>query len=115
MQDGTTRQNGVTGNSKQRAFVLAMHSVVAPSYRRIMSSVRMCDRCGNMFSERSEGWETYTATMMVKKPYPHAITTVLDACPDCAIGFGTDNETTVTPRLNAPKEIVTNGKDNDRS
>lgn len=54
-----------------------------------MSSVRMCDRCGNIFSEREDGWETYTATQVKKNPDSkrrETETVYLDACPNCALG-----------------------------
>lgn len=54
-----------------------------------MSSVRMCDRCGNIFSEREDGWETYTATQVKKNPDTRrreTETVYLDACPTCAVG-----------------------------
>jgi hypothetical protein len=50
-----------------------------------MSSVRMCDRCGTVFSERAENWSAYTGTKMARddkgKLEQHSES--LDACPDC--------------------------------
>jgi hypothetical protein len=65
-----------------------------------MSSVRCCDKCGTIFSEREEGWETYTAKRMVRgketrERYSESV--ALDVCPSCAMG---DFETSVvTPQL----------------
>lgn len=30
-----------------------------------MSAVRMCDRCGNIFSEREDGWTTLSGTRIL--------------------------------------------------
>jgi len=50
-----------------------------------MSSVRMCDRCGRVFSERSEDWGTYTGTTMRKdeRGRRHAVSETLDMCGAC--------------------------------
>lgn len=46
----------------------------------------MCDKCGNIFSEHAEGWQTYTATTRVKDSRGNWSneTVVMDACPDCS-------------------------------
>ena len=50
-----------------------------------MSSVRMCDRCATIFSERSEGWSTFTGSTRKKDPEGKWVTVsdTLDSCPDC--------------------------------
>ena len=50
-----------------------------------MSTVRMCDRCGNIFSEREDGWGNFTGTTMRRdeKGRMQQITEALDACPRC--------------------------------
>jgi hypothetical protein len=52
-----------------------------------MSSVRMCDRCGTIFSERSEGWSTFTGTTRRKDPATGEwknMSDSLDSCPECS-------------------------------
>jgi hypothetical protein len=68
-----------------------------------MSSVRMCDRCGQIFSENSEDWSTFNGTVMRKDDYGKRIseTVVQDACGDC-----TNGKTPVSPRLALPKGVV---------
>lgn len=54
-----------------------------------MSTVRMCDRCGNIFSEREDGWTTMTGTTMrrdEKSGQMRQSTEQLDACPNCSAG-----------------------------
>lgn len=60
-----------------------------------MSAVRMCDRCGNIFSEREAGWSTFTGTRMERDENGRArnITEQIDTCSTCTIG------STLTPRL----------------
>ena len=51
-----------------------------------MSSVRMCDRDGEIFSERAEGWSTYTGVIRRREEKTGKLITVeqtLDACPTC--------------------------------
>ena len=52
-----------------------------------MSKVRMCDKCGNIFSEREEGWSNLTQTRELRNehnvPYTEQIN--MDVCPECAI------------------------------
>ncbi len=51
-----------------------------------MSAVRMCDRCGHVFSERAEGWGTYTGTTMRRDPETgrqRQVTEQLDLCGGC--------------------------------
>lgn len=75
-----------------------------------MSSVRMCDKCGQIFSENADGWETFTATKRIHaEERPRVVQ--LDACPDCSF-MGN-----VEPRVKAvmgmpyvePKTEPTNG------
>jgi hypothetical protein len=61
-----------------------------------MSSVRMCDRCGSIFSERSDDWSTFTGTTKRRNRDSGQIETqsdTLDSCPDC-----TELMTSATPR-----------------
>jgi hypothetical protein len=50
-----------------------------------MSSVRMCDRCGEIFSEREEGWSTFTGT--TRKRDDNGLwlnqSDTLDSCASC--------------------------------
>lgn len=53
-----------------------------------MSSVRMCDKCGGVFSELADGWQAFTAQTIKKNPDTgrrESVTQQLDACPSCAI------------------------------
>ena len=65
-----------------------------------MSSVRMCDTCGNIFSENKEGWTTGTISRKVKE---NGRTTfkeqVQDACPDCSSAMFDE---TPVPRVALP-------------
>lgn len=47
-----------------------------------MSSVRMCDKCGNIFSELEEGWQTFTGAT-VKKSGTETVR--MDVCSSCAL------------------------------
>lgn len=60
-----------------------------------MSSVRMCDSCGNIFSERAAGWSTGTVSRVDRdeKGRPTAVTETLDQGPCCS------GATVITPRL----------------
>jgi hypothetical protein len=52
-----------------------------------MSTVRMCDKCGEVFSERADGWSTFTGAVRMRDPNTgRAIMREesLDACPDCS-------------------------------
>jgi len=60
-----------------------------------MSAVRMCDRCGNVFSERADGWTSMQAQRVTRKDGRQVVTMEnLDACPPCS--EGADD---VTPRI----------------
>jgi hypothetical protein len=51
-----------------------------------MSAVRMCDRCGTLFSERAEGWGTFTGTTTRRNERtgrPETVTETLDLGPEC--------------------------------
>lgn len=65
-----------------------------------MSSVRMCDRCGNIFSENAEDWSTFTGAVKRKREdgsrYTEQI--VQDACPSCTAG---------TPPATVPRVALT--------
>jgi len=59
-----------------------------------MSSVRMCDRCGTVFSERAENWTTFTGSTRKKSQDTGQWITVadtMDQCPECT-------ELTMTPQ-----------------
>lgn len=51
-----------------------------------MSEVRMCDKCGGIFSVLSDGWETYSATKSSVDERNRRITTQYqaDACAECS-------------------------------
>lgn len=53
-----------------------------------MSSVRMCDNCGTIFSELEEGWTTAEVAQISDELDPYGnrkkITVVHDQCPDCS-------------------------------
>ncbi len=50
-----------------------------------MSSVRMCDRCGVIFSENSEGWSTYQGTQFKRIDGKRVAESVyLDSCRACS-------------------------------
>ncbi len=61
-----------------------------------MSSVRMCDKCGNIFSENEEDWSTFSGTVKRRREdgsrYTETVTQ--DACSACTAGTQP-----VTPRL----------------
>jgi len=62
-----------------------------------MSAVRMCDRCGTIFSEREDGWATFTGTRVARDQNTgaqRAVTDQQDTCAACTIGGSV-----VTPRL----------------
>ena len=51
-----------------------------------MSSVRMCDRCGTVFSERADDWSTYTGSRRRRNKdigQLEVVSDTLDACPEC--------------------------------
>lgn len=58
-----------------------------------MSSVRMCDRCGSVFSERAEGWTTFSGGTRRKNQDGQWVTLqdTMDQCPECT-------ELTLTPQ-----------------
>ncbi len=62
-----------------------------------MSEVRMCDRCGAIFSTNREGWQTFTGSQRTMVDgLPRHITANMDACPECAVKFQTGE---VQPRI----------------
>lgn len=71
-----------------------------------MSSVRMCDRCGTVFSERADDWSTYTGSRQRKNKETGRVEPVsdtMDACPECTeLQFGAQQRpelaTTASPR-----------------
>lgn len=67
-----------------------------------MSSVRMCDKCQTVFSERDEGWQTFTGTTMRKRNgRREPVSETLDMCPACAIGgiMEEDEQTALESRI----------------
>lgn len=50
-----------------------------------MSSVRMCDRCGTTFSEKQEGWSTFSGSTRKRDNNGQWVTAsdTLDSCPEC--------------------------------
>lgn len=60
-----------------------------------MSSVRMCDQCGNIFSEREDGWGTYTGAVVKRNAHgkQEANPETLDSCPRCT------SPSIMTPRV----------------
>ena len=52
-----------------------------------MSSVRMCDRCGEVFSELVDGWETFQVTRIDEDDDGRKVTRTeaRDGCPACAV------------------------------
>lgn len=72
-----------------------------------MSNVLMCDTCGNMFSDNSEGWETYIQKKRVAGPSDrHDIPSVVrdihfHVCVDCAHG----SIAGVTPKVKGNREL----------
>lgn len=51
-----------------------------------MSSVRMCDRCGRIFSENADDWSTFSGSRRVRNKETGQYTRVdvdQDACPRC--------------------------------
>lgn len=54
-----------------------------------MSSVRMCDGCGDIFSEREDGWASMTGTQMKRDAdtgRTNPVQTQEDRCPRCVDG-----------------------------
>lgn len=51
-----------------------------------MSSVRMCDNCGKVFSENEEGWTTFSGSKVKRDKYGDRYTETIskDACADCS-------------------------------
>lgn len=54
-----------------------------------MSSVRMCDQCGNIFSENSEGWTTFSGSRQRRREDGSRFTETItqDACVSCSNRF----------------------------
>lgn len=61
-----------------------------------MSSVRMCDKCGQVFSENEEDWSTFSGSRKRRREdgSRYTETLVQDACPAC-----TNGDTVIRPRL----------------
>jgi hypothetical protein len=64
-----------------------------------MSSVRMCDKCGQIFSENEEDWSTFSGTMKRRREDGSRYTESVaqDACAKC-----TNGSTVLTPRVAIP-------------
>lgn len=69
-----------------------------------MSSVRMCDNCGSIFSESEDGWQTGTVSTVGQDDFGRSMTRMVqqDRCPDCAVG--TKGKPKVRPRIGQPTE-----------
>lgn len=52
-----------------------------------MSTVRMCDKCGTIFSELEDGYQSFTATTVKRDEngMTHNVQQAMDACPSCAL------------------------------
>lgn len=51
-----------------------------------MSTVRMCDDCGTVFSERADDWSTYTGSVRRRDKATgklEVLSDTLDRCPEC--------------------------------
>lgn len=70
-----------------------------------MSSVRMCDKCGNIFSENEDGWSTFSGTRLKRDSdgFKRAESVVQDACAKCTNGMFTTSP-------NQPKELIETSK-----
>src|SRR6266581_609034 len=75
---------------------------VERTYR--MSSVRMCDRCGVIFSENAEDWSTGSITRSRKDDKGRRVSETVqqDACPSCTNGFG--NPAPTLPAITTAKQ-----------
>lgn len=52
-----------------------------------MSAVRMCDKCGKIFSENAPGWTTFTgSTMRMVEGRRTTVQQSMDLCPPCTDG-----------------------------
>jgi hypothetical protein len=53
-----------------------------------MSSVRMCDKCGDIFSENDEDWSTFSGSVQRRRENGSRYTETVnqDACPPCTAG-----------------------------
>lgn len=76
-----------------------------------MSSVRMCDRCGNIFSELKDGWQTYRAVTVKRNPEngtTYQVEVSMDSCPDCALNALVNpiEPRIKTTALPAPKDVT---------
>lgn len=69
-----------------------------------MASVRMCDRCGQIFSEKAKGWQTFQGISVDTDEFGRELNTSvqIDACPSCAIPMGSGRN--VQPRLSSPDD-----------
>lgn len=73
-----------------------------------MSSVRMCDRCGAIFSELRDGWQAFTANTVKRDRVTgktYTLQAAMDACPECSIASSPDFEPP-TPRLAGPPTLA---------
>ena len=54
-----------------------------------MSSVRMCDKCGTVFSENEDGWSTFTGTRVTRDDdgRTRTLTIQQDSCGNCTNGM----------------------------
>lgn len=74
-----------------------------------MSSVRMCDQCGNVFSEREDGWTSMQAQRVTRKDGRQVVAMEnLDACPECSSGANPPAPK-LRQAITAPKDTVVDG------
>lgn len=74
-----------------------------------MSAVRMCDRDGNIFSERAEGWGTFTGTTSRRDERSGRMVTVsetLDLCPQCNRNATTPQAVVAIPSVPAAERLA---------
>ena len=76
-----------------------------------MSSVRMCDNCGFVFSENAEGWSNMTGNRMVRNAESGRMEPKgdsVDWCADCteAMSNGSVNNRPQTPAAQSRKSIT---------
>lgn len=51
-----------------------------------MSAVRMCDKCGDIFSENTDGWSTFQGARVIrdeKTGQTRSVTEAMDVCSEC--------------------------------
>lgn len=74
-----------------------------------MSSVRMCDRCGNIFSENDLDWSTATGTVQRRRENGtrYGEQTTIDQCGPCTNGVPSDIHPKLPTAIAAGKVVTT--------